>query len=171
MTSAVPAGPPFQPISDGPAVLAAEAAKLTAQVVGVRDDLKAVRGELANEKKWRKRFAWSVTAFAVLAIGFGVTASLLIASNHRTGQHLADTQQHLAAVVACTNTRNSQFVTAVNTRAIISTQQSTALRNLLTQVVHVTSSQQLTDDINAYVTASNALAAHKLPAYPANACT
>lgn len=137
---------------------------LTTEVRGVRTDLRAVQ-------KWRTRFAVAATGAAGLFIITVLVVAYFVHQNYETSAHLTGTQQHLATIVACTNTRNSQFVTAVNTRAQISTRQSLALEKLLSQVLKASTGTQFTQDVQAYISAADALASHPLPAYPANACT
>jgi hypothetical protein len=164
MTSTAAPDPDQPQAGDSPETLTAAASALVEEVKGVRDDLTLVNAELAKEKKWRTRFALAVGAFVLLAIAFGVVTSIVLASNHRTSQHLSQ-------VIACTNMRNSQFVSAISQRSLISTSQSQALEKLLSQVLHITNAQEFTDDVHAYIAAAGALTKHPLPAYPANACT
>jgi hypothetical protein len=151
--------PPEPPVD-----LAKIARELTNEVRGVRTDLAAVH-------TWRRRFALAATGAGTLFVAVCLVVAYFITQNYQTSQHLTAVQQHLSAVVACTNQRNAAFVAAVNQRSQISTRQSQALEKLFGQVLHITSTGQFTADVNAYIAAANSLAAHPLPAYPANACT
>lgn len=135
------------------------------------DEVRGVRADLAAVQKWRRRFAWAASAAAVLFVVTCLLVAYFIRQNYANGTHLADTQQHLSQVVACTNSRNAAFVAAVNTRAQISARQSLALEKLLAQVLKASSGAEFTADVQAYISAARQLAAHPLPQYPRNACT
>ena len=78
---------------------------------------------------------------------------------------------HEAQVTACQNTYNTEFQAQYVQRAQVGQRSADALRKLIAQTLHVSSSAEYQQDVNEYLGLSNALAALPIPSPPTpNAC-